>query len=654
MASVFMRIFNLISMMLLIGHWSGCLQFLVPMLQGFPPKSWVAINELEETFWLEQYSWALFKAMSHMLCIGYGRFPPQSLTDMWLTMLSMMCGACCYSLFLGHATNLIHSLDSSRRQYREKIPYLPGSRFQYDSSHFCQFLVVEHVEVCSSVGVTRNQGESKGELSESVNLGIISLDCVRLITKSLVMTTQVLHTVSSELKQVEEYMAYRKLPRELRSRITEYFEHRYQGKFFDEEMILGELSEKLREDVINFNCRSLVASVPFFANADHGFVSEVVTKLKYEVFLPGDIIIKEGTIGNKMYFIQEGIVDIVMSNGEVATSLSDGSYFGEICLLTNARRTASVRAETYCNLFSLSVEHFNSVLDSYPLMRQTMESVAAERLNKIGKNPSIVSNRDEMTNDGKTVNAIVTALASVAATEQCEDNSSSEESVNHQRHQNMLDLGSIGKALAKVKPAEKESTDIPDSETAVASNGENVPEVKVSPSTEVHQRKASICDFSFKQQLSSYDSLHQQKVCRSGSQTKRKVSPSDALPLKRMSMSEPRFQRRISLSEMPHGQVIASRSAPGRPVPDTSCSDGKGSQSRVSTSCPRRPSHQSRSLSTEIPSSSLSAKHKPDEPLLPCNSSKEASSTSSSSEVKITFNDISPVSYHVRNFNRDS
>lgn len=96
-------------------------------------------------------------------------------------------------------------------------------------------------------------------------------------------------------------------------------------------------------------------------------------------FVPGDIIIKEGTIGSKMYFIQEGIVDIVMANGDVATSLSDGSYFGEICLLTNARRVASVRAETYCNLFSLSVDHFNAVLDQYPLMRRTMESVAAER-----------------------------------------------------------------------------------------------------------------------------------------------------------------------------------------------------------------------------------------------------------------------------------
>ncbi|XP_050674708.1 potassium/sodium hyperpolarization-activated cyclic nucleotide-gated channel 2 isoform X5 [Leptidea sinapis] len=340
MASVFMRIFNLICMMLLIGHWSGCLQFLVPMLQGFPPNSWVAINELQEAFWLEQYSWALFKAMSHMLCIGYGRFPPQSLTDMWLTMLSMISGATCYALFLGHATNLIQSLDSSRRQYREK---------------------------------------------------------------------------RMDVKQVEEYMAYRKLPREMRQRITEYFEHRYQGKFFDEELILGELSEKLREDVINYNCRSLVASVPFFANADSNFVSDVVTKLRYEVFQPGDIIIKEGTIGNKMYFIQEGIVDIVMANGEVATSLSDGSYFGEICLLTNARRVASVRAETYCNLFSLSVDHFNAVLDQYPLMRRTMESVAAERLNKIGKNPNLVAHReDDTTSEGNTINAVVNALAAEA------------------------------------------------------------------------------------------------------------------------------------------------------------------------------------------------------------------------------------------------
>lgn len=37
---------------------------------------------------------------------------------------------------------------------------------------------------------------------------------------------------------------------------------------------------------------------------------------------------REGTMGSKMYFIQEGIVDVITTEGEVATSLSDGSYFG--------------------------------------------------------------------------------------------------------------------------------------------------------------------------------------------------------------------------------------------------------------------------------------------------------------------------------------
>ena len=56
------------------------------------------------------------------------------------------------------------------------------------------------------------------------------------------------------MKQVEEYMVYRKLPREMRARITEYFEHRYQGKFFNEDQILGELSEKLKE--VSIDCSS--------------------------------------------------------------------------------------------------------------------------------------------------------------------------------------------------------------------------------------------------------------------------------------------------------------------------------------------------------------------------------------------------------------
>lgn len=46
LASAMVRIVNLIAMMLLLCHWDGCLQFLVPMLQDFPSDCWVTRNKM--------------------------------------------------------------------------------------------------------------------------------------------------------------------------------------------------------------------------------------------------------------------------------------------------------------------------------------------------------------------------------------------------------------------------------------------------------------------------------------------------------------------------------------------------------------------------------------------------------------------------------
>ena len=53
-------------------------------------------------------------------------------------------------------------------------------------------------------------------------------------------------------------------------------------------------------------------------------------------------------------------------------------------MLTKGRRTASVRADTYCRLYSLSVDNFNEVLEEYPMMRRAFETVAIDRLDRIG------------------------------------------------------------------------------------------------------------------------------------------------------------------------------------------------------------------------------------------------------------------------------
>ena len=42
-------------------------------------------------------------------------------------------------------------------------------------------------------------------------------------------------------------MAYRKLPRTLRMKLSDFYEHRFQGKIFDEEAILQELNDPIRE-----------------------------------------------------------------------------------------------------------------------------------------------------------------------------------------------------------------------------------------------------------------------------------------------------------------------------------------------------------------------------------------------------------------------
>jgi len=149
---------------------------------------------------------------------------------------------------------------------------------------------------------------------------------------------------------------------------------------FNETQILRELNPVLRESIINHNCRELVDAVPFFQKADPEFVSALVTLLKFEVYLYNDEIIREGTIGRKMYFISRGTVRIVSAKS-AGMILSDGSFFGEISLiLPNLRRVASVYADSYCYLYSLTVEDFNKVLDDFPMQRKHFYAEAGKRL----------------------------------------------------------------------------------------------------------------------------------------------------------------------------------------------------------------------------------------------------------------------------------
>lgn len=76
---------------------------------------------MQDKPWTEQYLWALFKALSHMLCIGYGRHPPQNIPETCVTITSMMTGATFYALFIAYSINVIQTMDSPGRSYKGKV-----------------------------------------------------------------------------------------------------------------------------------------------------------------------------------------------------------------------------------------------------------------------------------------------------------------------------------------------------------------------------------------------------------------------------------------------------------------------------------------------------------------------------------------------------
>lgn len=82
------------------------------------------------------------------------------------------------------------------------------------------------------------------------------------------------------------------------------------------------------QDILVHNVSPLLHTVPFFSNASRQFIADIVSKLKFEVYLTGEYICRTGRKGNKMYFIQRGIVDVLTKDEILATSLGDGSHFG--------------------------------------------------------------------------------------------------------------------------------------------------------------------------------------------------------------------------------------------------------------------------------------------------------------------------------------
>ena len=196
----------------------------------------------------------------------------------------------------------------------------------------------------------------------------------------------------AKMEKIQTFMQYRDVPGDLQDNIRTYYDYLWNNRRgFDESAVLEELPSSLKLQVALHLNKDIIEKVPMFKGAPDDLIRQIVLNLKPVLYTPGDYIFRKGEMGDQMYFISRGKVEIVSEDGAtVFATLSDGSFFGEIALLFSSERTASVRAQDYCDLYTLDKFTFDNVLAKFPEIARQVQAMAEERRQK-----SVVEKRAE-------------------------------------------------------------------------------------------------------------------------------------------------------------------------------------------------------------------------------------------------------------------
>lgn len=131
----------------------------------------------------------------------------------------------------------------------------------------------------------------------------------------------------------------------------------------------------------------------FLKNLELGQVTEIVESMYSVEYEAGALIIKEGDIGSMLYIMEDGRVE-VSKEGKLLSHMSPGKVFGELAVLYNCKRTATITAVTACKVWAIDRQCFQTIMMRTGLMRQaqytnflksvpTFQALAEEKLIKI-------------------------------------------------------------------------------------------------------------------------------------------------------------------------------------------------------------------------------------------------------------------------------
>ncbi len=122
----------------------------------------------------------------------------------------------------------------------------------------------------------------------------------------------------------------------------------------------------------------LLGRVSIFSDLSPGELSRIAQVAVPRRFSPESVIIREGDPGDRFYVIVEGEAE-VRTDGRFTATLGSGSYFGEIALLKDVPRTATVAARSAMRLLALERAPFLEAVTGHPRSIEAADEVVRAR-----------------------------------------------------------------------------------------------------------------------------------------------------------------------------------------------------------------------------------------------------------------------------------
>jgi MFS family permease len=123
---------------------------------------------------------------------------------------------------------------------------------------------------------------------------------------------------------------------------------------------------------------ALLRRIPMFAPLPPLDLERIARQLDLIEIAPGSEVIRQGDIGDRFYAVEAGSFEIVRDGTTIATA-GEGDYFGEIALLHDVPRTATVRATSAAAVWALDQEEYLATVTGLPQSESAAHAISAER-----------------------------------------------------------------------------------------------------------------------------------------------------------------------------------------------------------------------------------------------------------------------------------